>query len=236
MKKALLALVVLFTFSTQADAQVKIVLPRQFKMMNEVDKYSLNTMTKDFLKLNGFDVFYEDEVSKDVVVNACNYLYGEYNDHNTMFKTALEFELKDCFGNVVFKSDEGVSREKDYRVSYREAFRKAFYSKLADLKKVTLTDSKTVRNTNAAAASVETIKTVQNTTKVGYRWIGRGIKTSLVDAQNAPYISLTQTSFDSMYIALKGNQTGLFYQKNGSWYFEYEKDNVLSIENIQIAE
>src|SRR5258708_33880614 len=45
-----------------------------------------------------------------------------------MFTTKLTLLLKDCKGNVVFKSKEGISREKEFALSYSLALKDAFTS------------------------------------------------------------------------------------------------------------
>ncbi|MGY0038712.1 hypothetical protein [Pedobacter sp. NJ-S-72] len=45
-----------------------------------------------------------------------------------MFTTNLTLLLKDCKGNIIFKSKEGKSREKEFKTSYNLALRDAFTS------------------------------------------------------------------------------------------------------------
>ena len=53
---------------------------------------------------------------------------GVIRDDSSMFTTKSIVELRDCYNNVVFSSNVGKSKEKEYKKAYHEAIRNAFKS------------------------------------------------------------------------------------------------------------
>jgi hypothetical protein len=55
-------------------------------------------------------------------------MYVDLIDNSGLFKTSLQISLKDCKNKQIFLSEEGSSREKEYKKAYQEALRDAFSS------------------------------------------------------------------------------------------------------------
>ncbi len=64
----------------------------------------------------------------EIVANKCNALNAEVTERKGLFATRLTLTLKDCQGNVIYKSKEGNSREKESQPAYELALRDAFSS------------------------------------------------------------------------------------------------------------
>ena len=106
-----------------------VVVPEKFNFLKQKDQYSLNSLTKGLLEYKGFTVYFDNtNLPGEVANNRCRALSADVLEKSGMFSTRLTLILKDCQGNIVFKSKEGESREKEYRVAYNMALRDAFTS------------------------------------------------------------------------------------------------------------
>lgn len=107
-----------------------IIVPSQFEMFYEKDKYRLNTLVRYMFKNEGFEVYFnEEELPNDLVIDRCLGLYtGIQKLKGGLFTTKMQISLKDCFGNVVMLSEIGESRQKEYQKAYSEALKAAFTS------------------------------------------------------------------------------------------------------------
>ncbi|MBV7530243.1 hypothetical protein [Chitinophaga sp. sic0106] len=125
----------LLLFSVAAFAQNSVnnykyvLVPEKFSFQKEVHQYGLNTTTQMVLNGLGFDAMIDDkELPTDIAGNKCSALIADVEQRKAVFVTNLTLTLKDCRGNVLFKSKEGKSREKDYGAAYNEALRDALSS------------------------------------------------------------------------------------------------------------
>ena len=158
-----------------------------------------------------------------------------------MFTTNLTLLLKDCKGNIIFKSKEGKSREKEFKTSYNLALRDAFTS-LNDVAYVyngtTNAPDQQVAVTPVAAAPVSVTATVPvsaatqpegtlyaQPTANGYQ---------LIDTTPKKVLTLSRTSVQNYFIAENGTSNGIVLKKNGDWFFEYYKDDKLMAEKLLI--
>jgi len=106
-----------------------VIVPAKFDFLKEADKYQLNSLTKFLFEKEGFTTLFENsDLPEDLKRNRCLALFSNVLSDSGMLKTKLSFELKDCNNKVVFKSQLGASREKEYKKSYHEALRNAFKS------------------------------------------------------------------------------------------------------------
>jgi hypothetical protein len=133
MKRYILLFLLLSSFSVYAQNTINnykyVVVPEKFSFLKQNDQYGLNSLTKALLAEKGFTVYFDNaELPSEIANNKCQALNVELLEKNSMFTTSLTLLLKDCQGNIVFKSKEGKSREKEYRVSYNLALRDAFTS------------------------------------------------------------------------------------------------------------
>ena len=111
-----------------------IVVPERFSFLKQNDQYQTSSLTKFLLEKNGFTTFLDsDEYPKILKENICNGLTAFVEDKSSMFKVKVIIGLRDCFNKVVFISQEGVSKLKDYKKGFQEAIRNA-YASMSDLK------------------------------------------------------------------------------------------------------
>ncbi|HVI47313.1 MAG TPA: hypothetical protein VM802_20715 [Chitinophaga sp.] len=255
MKAYALLFSLLLSFSGYAQNTINsykyVLVPEKYNFFREDNQYGLNTLTRSLLEEKGFTVFYPTEaLPKDLADNRCNALQADVLQKKGLFVTNLTLVLKDCQGNIVFKSKEGKSREKEFVVSYNEALRDAFTS----LKDVPYsydgsTHGQTQQPVIAAAAPAPTptpapaatpspaptpavaeAKEVAGTlyaqaTANGYQ---------LIDTTPKKVLTMLKTSVQDYFIADNGASHGIVLKRNGDWYFEYYKDNKLVAEKLLI--
>jgi hypothetical protein len=133
MKRYFLLLLLLLSFSAYSQNSINnykyVLVPEKFSFLKQKDQYSLNSLAKGLLEYKGFTVYFDnEELPAEVANNRCRALVADVVDNSGAFSTSLTLLLKDCQGNVVFTSKQGVSREKEYRIAYNFALRDAFTS------------------------------------------------------------------------------------------------------------
>ena len=106
-----------------------IVVPDQFDFLKQKDEYKTSSLTKFLLKKNGFTVVLNSEqYPKDLRDNPCSGLKALVLDKSSMFKVKVIIELRDCSNKILYTSDEGVSKFKEYKKGFQEAIRNAHAS------------------------------------------------------------------------------------------------------------
>lgn len=106
-----------------------VIVPTKYDFLKEKDQYQLNSLTAFLFNKYGFQALMEGSVyPEDLLKNRCLGLKSDLIKDSGMFKTKLAVELKDCNDQVVFTSQMGESREKEYDKAYTEAIRSAFES------------------------------------------------------------------------------------------------------------
>ncbi len=106
-----------------------VIVPAKYDFLGEEDKYRLNSLTKFLFNKYGFESIMSNEsYPSDLKIDACKALRASVVNHKSLFKTRLELELRDCSNELVYKSEIGESREKDYDRAYNLALRDAFKS------------------------------------------------------------------------------------------------------------
>ncbi|QTY25884.1 hypothetical protein [Flavobacterium sp. CS20] len=130
MKKILVLILVLFCFKTFSQTPEKkyqyIIVPVQYGFLDEVNEYQLNVLTRLRLKEVGFEVYMNEgeEKPQKIKLNRCLALNANVKEDKGIFTTTLIFELKDCFGKLVYQS-EGTSRLKPFKEAYQQALNRA---------------------------------------------------------------------------------------------------------------
>ena len=135
MKNAILVFSLILGCLTFSNAQSSlndykyIIVPNKYDFLNEADKYQLNSLTKFLFNKKGFTSLLENEnYPQDLVNNLCLSLKVDVEKLNSLLKTKLVIVLKNCKNNIVFTSEIGETREKEYRKAYNLALRDAFKS------------------------------------------------------------------------------------------------------------
>ena len=92
-----------------------IIVDSTFDFLKQVDRYKTSSFTKFLFNKAGFKAYLDtEELPKDFLANKCNALYATIKDNSGMFISKNFIELKDCNAKLVFSSNKGASKLKDY--------------------------------------------------------------------------------------------------------------------------
>jgi hypothetical protein len=261
MKKYTFLLLLLFSVSAYAQNTINnykyVMVPEKFSFLKQPNQYRLNALTKALLEDKGFTVYYENELPQEIANNKCSALLVDVLEKNGMFSTNLTLLLKDCQSNIVFKSKEGKSREKEFSVSYNLALRDAFtsldetpYAYVPNTQtKAQAVVSTPVVSTPVVAQPVAAVPVVsqpvnqpaekvvpvvsENAAGTLYaQATANGFQ--LIDTTPKIVLTLLKTSEPDYFIASNPSSTGIVFKKNGEWFFEYYKSNTLTSEKLLI--
>jgi hypothetical protein len=228
-----------------------VLIPEKFGFLKEKNQYNLNVRLKSLLEDKGYIAYLDDaNLPTEIANNKCVALSAELLEKNSMFSTNLTLVLKDCKGNMIVKSKEGKSREKEYKPAYTLALMDA----VGSLDEITPgTAPVTVASANVQQATAPVAATVVNaavtTTPIATTSApvqATALATSTLYAQptvtgfqlidNTPKIVLTlfKTSAADSFIGDNGTAKGIVFKKDNNWVFEYYKNGNLVTENLSI--
>ena len=150
-----------------------VIVPKKFDFLKEQDQYQLNSLTQFLFNKYGFEALFEgDDYPQDLATNRCLALRSNVLKDSGMFKTKLKVELKDCNDKVVYNTEVGESREKDYKTAYNLALRDAFksieslnYKYEPNEKVMALTTPKAITKSEASKEIQELRQEIQNLKK-----------------------------------------------------------------------
>ena len=119
------------TMSSWAQTSVNdykyISVPDKFDFLKSNDQYQLNSLTRFLFKKNGFTVLNKSEnYPMDLAKNNCLLLNANVVKLKGLLVTKLQLVLTNCKNTVVFSSEIGKSRIKEFKGAYHEALRDAF--------------------------------------------------------------------------------------------------------------
>jgi hypothetical protein len=218
-----------------------VLVPQKFNFSKADDEYGLNTSTKSLLEQKGFTAFWTNAgLPQTVAADKCTALIAEVTERKTMFTTNLTILLKDCSGNIIFKSKEGRSREKEFYAAYDEALKDAFSSFKNVPYKYDSTLSAQAQQPVAASATSPPVPVtpqpvVPNISGTLYaQVIPNGYQ--LIDTTPKKVLTLLKTSVQDCFLTETGAgvPNGIVFKKNGEWFFEYYKDGTLISQKLEI--
>jgi hypothetical protein len=106
-----------------------VIVSKKFDFLKEANEYRLNELSQFLFNKSGFETVMEGtKYPEDLIRNRCLGLKADVLKDSGMFKTKLNVQLKDCNDQIIYASEFGESREKEYSKAYAEALRKAFKS------------------------------------------------------------------------------------------------------------
>ncbi|MDT0684861.1 hypothetical protein [Autumnicola psychrophila] len=138
MKIAILSIALFLTVTTVKSQNLNeykyVIVPESFEFSDAPNEYQLNALTKFLFEKYNFNAFMKSEQKpSDLKANGCLGLYANVEEDSGLFVTKLVVLLENCDGEVIFRSEEGTSREKEFKAAHHEALREAFKS-LEELK------------------------------------------------------------------------------------------------------
>jgi hypothetical protein len=231
----LLIFVSSFSFSQSVNDYAAVIIPVRYDFLKVENQYRLQTLTKFDLQKAGFVAFYSNEVIPNQYNDRCSLLYLDVTKDSGFMITKLFVTFKDCSGKVVFKSEIGKSREKDFELAYKEALNQAFesvyalqykYNGSANNQKSEMV-TPTIVPVAAVAVNIPNTSAEPDGTALFAQPIKNGFQ--LVDTTPKVVMKAYKTTNPSIYIASKENTQGVMILKENQWFFEYyEKDTLMS--------
>jgi len=199
----------------------------------------LNSTTKSLLEQKGFVVFWSTaNLPPALAANRCTALIAEVTRRKAFFATNLTISLKDCSGNIVFKSKEGKSMEKEWFTAYDQALKDAFSSLNNVPYKYDSTLSAQPQQPASAYAPALAPAPAQASPDIPGTLYAQPIPNGyqLVDTIPKKVLTLHKTSVQDCFLAETGAgaPNGIVFKKNGEWFFEYYKDGTLVSQKLEI--
>ncbi|MBB2147876.1 hypothetical protein [Pedobacter gandavensis] len=242
MKRYVFILFLFFSFSGFAQTinnYKYVVVPEKFPFLKTANLYGLNDLAKFLIEQKGFTPYFDNaELPADLANNKCKALNLEVIERKTMFTTNLTLLLKDCQGNILFKSKEGKSREKEYKASYNFALRDAFtsldslnYVAMATPTTLPVAQQTPVQQTPVAIAPAKAEVIVAEGTLYAQP-ITNGFQ--LINTAPKVVLTLLTTTVQDYFIAKNETAHGIAFKRNGEWFFEYYQNNKLITEKLLI--
>lgn len=244
MKKYLLFVIFFVTvsvFSQNLDNYQYAIVPAKFDFLKEKDKYRLNTLTKLLMEKYGFVTYLSTDSQPDAIANTnCNKVFVDVLESGNLFVTKLKVVLKDCKNTILFTSEEGLSREKEFGAGFNEALRNAFksFDKLNHrYNENAPSDMSQATETKIVEANFETDKTIDNSeTDPNLFYFAQPIASGfqIVNSEPRVIMRLLNTSQKNVFIAVKDDTRGVVIFKNNQWFFEYYEGGKLVSEALKV--
>lgn len=245
MKKLVFVFILFSTvaFSQNINNYKAVIIPLKYDFLKSENQYRLATLTKLNLQKAGFVAFYSNEDIPSEYKDRCSLLTVDVKKESGFLMTKLAVVFNDCFGKLVFQSEMGKSKLKEYESAYSEALNDAFRSinalnykyELNQSPSKQLTQVSPVESVNSSISSSATVvQDSPNTnaellyaqaTPTGYQ---------LVDASPRVVFKLNKTSVPTLYTAIKDNRQGVLIQKDNQWFFEYYENDKLFSELVRV--
>lgn len=106
-----------------------VIVPNKYDFLKENDQYQLNSLSKFLFEKYGFTALMQgSDYPQDLNRNRCLAMYADVFKDSGMFTTKLKIILNDCNDKLIYESEIGTSRDKEYKVAYTKALRNAFES------------------------------------------------------------------------------------------------------------
>ncbi len=233
MKKIVLLLV--FGFCIQGFSQVLnkyqyVVVPTKFDFMKVENEHRLNTIVKNKLEKMGFIAYYENNIPLEVAQKSCEILKVDLVKGGTFVWTKMNLIFKDCQGKVVFQSDEGKSKDKDFKIAYTECTDQIFESLFALKYKFEEAQEKSVVNKDESKSNVNQNEATNDNLIAEKTSSGYVLKNN----QNQTIYKVTSTGKSDLFLAQRGQNNGMLYLKDGNWIFEYTINDQLFSEIVKV--
>lgn len=111
------------------DSYKYIIVPKKFDFLRKENQYRVNSQTKYLFEKNGFTTLLKGEdYPDDLLANPCLGAEANVIDESNTFTSKVRVSLTNCQDQVVYTSEQGKSKEKDYAKSYSLALNNAFKS------------------------------------------------------------------------------------------------------------
>lgn len=243
MKKLLLLLILFVSvsaFSQSINDYQYVIVPIKFDFLKEKDQFRLSTNTKIMLQKYGFISFLSTEdIPTEIINNQCSYATAFIEENNNMFVTKIKIVLKDCKQKVLFETEFGTSRTKQFATAYNEALRmaaKSFETLNYKYNGTTITEIvSVVPIVTQVPISNDSVSNNQNkNSETFYFAQPTTYGFQVVDSEPKVIMKLYTTSQKNVFIGVKGNSNGVVILKENQWFFEYYDNGKIVSEPINL--
>jgi hypothetical protein len=242
MKKIVLLFVLIsgYAFSQSVNDYQYVIVPVKFDFFKKEDQYRLNTLTKLLLQKYGFKAYLSnEEIPLNIETQRCSFLYADVLENSSMITTKVKIVLKDCKEKVIFETQFGVSREKDYATGYSQALREAgkSFDKLNYKYNGKSEAAPVVQETKTEVVIPKKTESVEiskmSSEPLFAKPYGENGYQLLTNNTNVPQYVMTiyKTSSPDCYLT----DNGVLLRKPNGWHLEYYKENKLVSELISIV-
>ncbi len=268
MKNKIFTIIISLIFIFEAFSQSNlnnykyVIVPKKYDFLKEENQFRLNELTKFLFEKHKFSTLMEGEnYPDDLLRDRCLALKSDVINDSGLFKTKLKVELKDCNNQVVYSSEFGETREKDFGKAYTEALRNAFISFETvsykyepkenkeslqgneDLTKESLKEESSVveiptNETKAIAvpalAVIESTNKPSNEINVSNILYAQATENGfqLVDSSPKVVYKIQKTGLNNVFLVAGKN--GVLYEKDGNWILEFYENNNFKQETLNI--
>ena len=222
---------------TNLDQYKYVSVPNRFDFMKSSDQFQISSLAKFLLTKNKFTVLENlEKYPADLAANQCLLLNLNVEQIKGFLKTKLEVQFLNCKNQVVFKSDIGMSREKDFKTAYHQALRAAFSSVSEANYKFNETFDKVPTNEKPISVKRAVSTPMQDTDLLSSKLTSEILMTQtsygfdIRDADGILVYSLYQTMSDGIYIIDK--LPGIVYKRGNRFVREYISNQKIIIEPL----
>ena len=230
------------TAQINLDQYKYVSVPNRFDFMKSSDQFQISSLAKFLLTKNKFTVLENlEKYPADLAANQCLLLNLNVEQFKGFLKTRLEVQFLNCKNQVVFKSDIGMSREKDFKTAYHQSLRAAFSSiseanyKFNETVDTVWTNEKTI-SVKPAESTVAVSTPMQATDLSSSKLTSEILMTQtsygfdIKDADGIVVYSLYQTMSDGIYII--DSLPGIVYKRGNRFVREYISNQKIIIEPL----
>ncbi len=220
-----------------------LIVPEKFDFLKEENKYDMNVLTKMVFEKYGFNVYFASQKLPDeLAVDKCKALFGDLVNDSGLMNTVLYITIKDCDGKVLYTSQKGKSKLKDYKKAYYEALREASASLSSINYKYSgknIAEQATDLKGNKQGTEQLTVSPPENavyTTSNGGQLFAQPIANGyqLVDTTPKVVLKMYKTSRQDNYTAQAEGRSGVVFKKGDEWFFEYYQNDQMFSEKLNI--
>ncbi|MFA9189885.1 hypothetical protein AAGV28_00760 [Flavobacterium sp. FZUC8N2.13] len=223
-----------------------VVVPLKYEFLKSENQYRLATLSKFNLNKIGFDVYYSNQVVPNTI-DRCAVLNYDIVKENAFLTTKLYVTFKDCYGKIIYQSEVGMSREKEFQLAYTDALNKVFApiyeleyqynggANVAVVEKPAKVDEvkQSVPVTAIVTNEVLVNKAIDPNELLFAQPLAGG-NYQLIDSKPTVIMKVFKTSDANSFLAQKGSQQGVLVKKDNQWFFEYYLNGQLVSEKINV--
>lgn len=251
-------------FGQSLDPYKYVIVPKTYDFLKSEDQYQLNSLTKFLYEKEGFVALFDLNLKPDdLLKNPCLGLLSRVKEDSGLFSTKLTIELLNCKNEVIFTTQQGKSKEKDYKKAYQGALREAFASISAleytytPNKHEAMVQKQVEEKTESKQESTNE-RTVTPVEEVPFQVVEKDTKKEIVSQEisenrdfkdllyaqpNALGYQLVDSTPKIVYVLLKTDdrdvfilkdRNGILIKEGDKWIVKYYEENELVIKELAI--